>query len=51
MKLFCDSTDFADAVSKVTKAMPLKKLNPILEGIKLKAEGDVLILSSTDLEL
>lgn len=42
--------DFADALSKVIKALPVKKTQPILEGIKLSALGDKLTLSATDFD-
>ena len=51
MKLICDGLDLADAVLKVIKATATKTTNPILEGIKLVAEGECLKLSATDLEL
>lgn len=51
MKLSCDSLDLSDALSEVGKALPIKKVMPILNGIKLKAEGDTLTLTATDLEL
>ena len=51
MKLICDGLDLSDAVLKVVKAVSSKSANPILEGIKLKAKEDYLILSATDLEL
>jgi len=51
MKLICEGLDLSDAVLKVSKATAIKTTNPILEGIKLKAENDKLILSATDLEL
>ncbi len=51
MKLVCDGLDLSDAVLKVIKATSNKTTNPILEGIKLKAENDHLTLSATDLEL
>ena len=51
MKLTCDSLDLSDALTKVGKALPIKKTMPILNGIKIKAEGSELILSATDLEL
>lgn len=51
MKLICEGLDLSDAVLKVSKATAIKTTNPILEGIKLKAEDDRLILSATDLEL
>lgn len=51
MKIICSSLDFSEAVSKVTKALPLKKVNPILEGIKLVAKDDTLVLYATDTEI
>lgn len=52
MKVYVEGIELADAVSKVGKAMPVKKAaNAILEGIKLKAEGDQLVITATDLEL
>ena len=51
MKLRCQGTELSDALSKVTKALPVKRSNPILDGVKLTAEGDILTLFATDLEL
>lgn len=51
MKVICDGLDLSDAVLKVSKALPTKATNPILEGIKLSAYGDALTLTATDLEL
>lgn len=51
MKLVCDGLDLSDAVLKVIKGTSNKTTNPILEGIKLVAEDDYLILSATDTEL
>lgn len=51
MKLTCDSIDLSDALTTVGKALPLKKVMPILNGIKLKADGSILTLTATDLEL
>ncbi len=51
MKLICNGNDLSDAVSKVFKAVGSKTTNPILENIKLKAEGGALTLSATDQEL
>lgn len=51
MKLVCDGLALAEAVLKVSKAMPVKKSNPILEGIKLVAKDGSLTLTATDLEL
>lgn len=51
MKVVCNGSDLSDAVLKVSKALAVKTVNPVLEGIKLKATGDTLILTATDTEL
>ena len=51
MQIICEGLDLADAVSKVSKAIPNKTTNPILEGIKLVASEDTVTISATDLEL
>lgn len=51
MKVICNGNDLSDAVSKVIKAVSSRNANPILEGIKLKAEQGSLTLTATDLEL
>lgn len=51
MKLICDGLDLCDAVLKVSKALSIKAANPILEGIKITAQGDTLTLLASDLEL
>lgn len=51
MKLICDGLALSEAVLKVSKAMPIKKNNNILEGIKLVAKDGYLTLTATDLEL
>lgn len=51
MKLLCNGLDLSDAVLKVVKAVSNKAVNPVLEGIKLKAKEDYLLLSATDNEL
>lgn len=47
----CDGLDLSEAVNKVLKAVSTKTISPILEGIKISAYGDSVILSGTDLEL
>jgi len=47
----CDGLDLSEAVSKVLKATSTKTTAPILEGIKLSAHDDCIVLSATDLEL
>lgn len=51
MKIICDGSDLADAVGKVSKALPVRTANPILEGIKLEAKQGSLVITATDLEL
>ncbi len=51
MKLFCEGLDLSDAILKVIKACSNKTTNPILEGIKIKAEDNTLTLTATDSEL
>lgn len=51
MQIVCDGLDLSDAVLKVSKAISARTTNPILEGIKLVAQEDVLTLSATDTEL
>lgn len=51
MKLTCDGLALSEAVLKVSKAMPTKKNNSVLEGIKMVAKDGYLTLTTTDLEL
>ena len=51
MKLTCDGLALTAAVLKVSKALPVKKNNSILEGIKISAKDGRLILTATDLEM
>lgn len=51
MILKCVTTELKNALAIVKKALPQKKLMPILNGIKLKATKTSLLLSATDLEL
>lgn len=51
MKVYCHGLDLSDAILKVVKAVPSKRIIPILDGIKLKAEGNSLTITATDLEL
>lgn len=48
MKVLCNGADLADALNKVAKALPIKKTQPILEGIKISAMGDSLTVTATD---
>ena len=51
MQIVCSGLDLCDAVITVSRAIGAKTTNPILEGIKMVAEEDTLVLSATDLEL
>ena len=51
MKVICDGLDLSDAVLKVSKALAVKTVNPVLEGIKISAKNDTLTLTATDTEL
>ncbi len=51
MKVFCHGLDIADALIKVSRAIPAKKTVPILEGILMSASGNTLTITATDLEL
>ena len=51
MRAYCEGIELSNAVMTVIRATSTKTTNPILEGIKIKAEGEYLILSATDGEL
>lgn len=51
MQIICDGLDLSEAVIKVSRAISVKTINPILEGIKLVADNDCLIISATDGDL
>ena len=51
MLLNCVGLELSEAFLRVSKAIPNKITNPILEGIKIVAEDDTLTLSATDTEL
>ncbi|MGD9901481.1 MAG: DNA polymerase III subunit beta [Spirochaetales bacterium] len=51
MRVFCQGLDLSEAVLKVIKAASNRTTNPILEGIKITAEDNQLILVATDGEL
>lgn len=51
MKFFCNPLELADALGTVSKALSTKTNIPILEGIKILAEGTTVTLTATDLEL
>lgn len=50
MKVICNGNDLADALNKVSKALPIKRTIPILDGIKICAVGDSLIVTATDID-
>ncbi len=51
MKVRCNGLDLSEGVLAISKAIPAKTTSPILEGIKIVAEDNMLVLSATDLEL
>lgn len=51
MKIIVNSLDLNDAVSKVSKALPVRDVAPVLECIKITAENDQLTLFATDKDL
>ena len=51
MKFICNTRELSDALNTVGKAISNKANIPILEGIKIRAEGDEVTLAAADLEL
>ncbi len=51
MKFSCDGLELSEAIQVVSRAISSKTTSAILEGIKLVAEKDKLILTATDLEM
>lgn len=51
MQVLCDGLDLSEAVIKVSRAIAYRTTNPILEGIKIVADNDYVIVSATDQEL
>lgn len=51
MKIIVNSLDLNDAVSKVSKALSVKDVAPVLECIKITADNDKLTLYATDKDL
>ena len=43
MKVICQGSELSDALSKVIRALPVKKTTPILDGVKISAAGDTLV--------
>ena len=46
----CNGLDLADAINKVSQALPQRATSQVLAGIKLETEGDFIKLTATDLE-
>ena len=44
MQVVCDGLDLSEAVIKVSRAIAYKTTNPILEGIKIVADNDYVIV-------
>ena len=51
MKLECDKSSLAEAISGVSRAVTMRSSVPALEGILFKAEGNTLTLTGYDLEM
>ena len=51
MKIIVNSLDLNDAVAKVTKALSVRDVAPVLECIKITADDDKLTLYATDKDL
>lgn len=51
MQVVCDGLDLSEAVIKVSRAIAYRTTNPILEGIKIVADNDYVVVSATDQEL
>lgn len=51
MKFIVNGQELSAAVLKVIKAVSVKPINPVLEGIKLSVIGDELTLTATDTEI
>ena len=51
MLINCSGLELSEGFLRVSKAISNKITNPILEGIKIEAEDNMLILSATDTEL
>ncbi len=51
MLVSCQGLELSEALLRVSKAISNKTANPILEGIKITADDDTLIMSATDTEL
>lgn len=51
MKIICDVLDLADALGKVTRALPSKVMIGVNnDGIKINAHGDTVVLTANDME-
>ncbi len=51
MKIIVNGLDLNDAIAKVSKALPVREVAPVLDCIKITAENDRLTLYATDKDL
>jgi DNA polymerase-3 subunit beta len=51
MKALCTKSDLLDGVNKVQKAVSTRNTLPVLQGIKINADGEALVFEATDLEM
>lgn len=51
MKIIVNGLDLNDAINKVSRALPAREVAPVLDCIKMVAEGDKLTLFATDKDL
>ena len=51
MKIIVNGLDLNSAVASVSKALPQKEFSPILEGIKIVARDDKIVLFASDTDL
>ena len=51
MKIIVNSLDLNDAVAKVSRALPVRGVVPVLECIRVIAENDKMTLYATDKDL
>lgn len=48
MRIHCSGLELSEALTRVSKAIPIRKTIPILDGIKMKAEGNKVYFYATD---
>lgn len=51
MKILCDRTALQEAVNVVSSVVPVKTTKPILQNLRVRADGDGITLFATDLEM